>query len=580
MPAPNALYTWDASNRLADSAGGIGTLIANDNLPVYDSNCVWSGSGCTKSTDSAYFSFKTPAWTLPATSFSVCFWLRPNLYVGFKAVLSLKGENRMFEFDVIISSDRFLKVPIRNDVGQSIMYAQSAMQVDVWKHHCITYDGNTWKLYENGVYTASISVPIGGAVTLNYYTAIGGYYSKTGRWEGSMDEFRFFFSTLSGTDVSAIYNYRGPSCTICPLNSYCLNSAIYGCPLNSSSLVGSTSCICNTGYYWNNGTCTICAAGTYSALVGSAACAVCPFGTYSTGGAASCTPCAANANSGAGASRCTCNTGYYDCDNGTTCIIPADYYVPPVGLTGYTNTIHNNVLYEVRNYYNSEAANPQWYVFDNNTATGRYAPDWEYCLNLGQCSANSAIGSGYTFPGTAGLFLLDGVMVPYRWVELYTSKPVIVTKLALYNVNWYQQWILCGSNDNTNWYTIFTKSNIGVGYAYNVWNYEPISPIPAYNATRYSYLRIAVVRIGAWQLTAAEVQFWTNSIYDYPIPAGFAVVNGAYVNLNPCAAGYFRVGMTCQLCAVGSVLYVLCVVCVCVLCTVLYYTIPYALFHV
>ena len=348
--------------------------------------------------------------------------------------------------------------------------------------------------------------------------------------------------------------------------SYCVGGVQTLCAAGTfSNTTGASVCsVCDAGYASTAGStnCTLCPIATYS---NGAICAPCGAGTFSnTAGATTCALCAAGSMSTSGATSCTtCPIGTWANSSGSTaCVPPTEYYIPPRGLTGYTNNIFDGVLYEVRNPFNAESANPQWYAFDNDTATYRSSvisgtTGYEYCPSSAACSYNAIFGVAPGYPpmmsngAQTTRFNLDGVGVPHFWVELYTSKPTIVTKIALYNVNWYQQWILCGSNNNANWFTIFTKNNVGALYSSNVWIDEPIAPYPAYNATKYTYLRIAVVRALGWPLQTAEVRFWTNTIYDYPIPSGFSVVNGTYVRTS-CDIGYKLVNGACMMCENGT----------------------------
>jgi sulfatase modifying factor 1 len=76
------------------------------------------------------------------------------------------------------------------------------------------------------------------------------------------------------------------------------------CHASATCNTTTVACQCNSGYAGNGVTCTLCAAGKYSAA-GASSCSTCPAGTYSAAGASSCTPCAAGKYSAAGASSCT-----------------------------------------------------------------------------------------------------------------------------------------------------------------------------------------------------------------------------------------------------------------------------------
>ena len=115
------------------------------------------------------------------------------------------------------------------------------------------------------------------------------------------------------------------SCSTCTAGYYCTGGANWtACTANSSSGAGSddiSDCKCNAGYGGNagvtNGTCTICAAGTYKTGSGNSSCSTCTAGSYCTGGT----------------NQTTCPTGYEDSAPGSDAqsdcymVVDAGYYL-------------------------------------------------------------------------------------------------------------------------------------------------------------------------------------------------------------------------------------------------------------
>jgi hypothetical protein len=116
-------------------------------------------------------------------------------------------------------------------------------------------------------------------------------------------------------------------CTRCPPDTFqnsVQSQECIQCPANSSfSGTGASSaeqCLCHDGYYWLDGACASCPAGTWkkwsadmSRWENLAACTPCAPDTYSLGTASECTPCAANMFSIVGADsfgKCFCNAGF------------------------------------------------------------------------------------------------------------------------------------------------------------------------------------------------------------------------------------------------------------------------------
>ncbi|MDW2975049.1 MAG: InlB B-repeat-containing protein [Alphaproteobacteria bacterium] len=185
-------------------------------------------------------------------------------------------------------------------------------------------------------------------------TAVQGRKSCPAGYEnsepGSVDKSDCYLTTTAGKYVETPESAE----TTCAENGYCPGGidVHYGdtdgrmaCTANSSSAPGSdeiSDCQCNAGYGGNagvaNGTCTICAAGTYKTDSGNSSCSACTAGYYCTGGANQ-TACTANSSSGAGSdaiSDCKCNVGYggnAGVTNGTCTICAAGKYKISSGNT-------------------------------------------------------------------------------------------------------------------------------------------------------------------------------------------------------------------------------------------------------
>jgi hypothetical protein len=95
------------------------------------------------------------------------------------------------------------------------------------------------------------------------------------------------FASTRGATICELC-VAGKFSTVIGANS---SSTCISCPANSASGPGSSSrqnCTCNPGYTGENGSCTICPAGTYKELQGDAPCSICSYGSNSTSGAARC----------------------------------------------------------------------------------------------------------------------------------------------------------------------------------------------------------------------------------------------------------------------------------------------------
>ena len=101
---------------------------------------------------------------------------------------------------------------------------------------------------------------------------------------------------------------------------------------------------CSAGTFPNNGTCTGCAAGTYSP--DGQSCIVCPDGTYSGNGAASCTSCAAGTYASG-----TSNSDHYTCKSCSTLYVGSNKTCTSCTTTGICTGSNNTTASCDAGYY-------------------------------------------------------------------------------------------------------------------------------------------------------------------------------------------------------------------------------------
>jgi len=86
------------------------------------------------------------------------------------------------------------------------LYYVSTISTGVWNHYAFTGDGTDFKLYVNGSLEAS-GTDYGDV----YITMIGTVTPSYANFNGKLDEIGLFNSTLSASDVTAIYNSGVPA---------------------------------------------------------------------------------------------------------------------------------------------------------------------------------------------------------------------------------------------------------------------------------------------------------------------------------------------------------------------------------
>tara|TARA_R110002020_G_scaffold445752_1_gene657701 strand:+ start:242 stop:946 length:705 start_codon:yes stop_codon:yes gene_type:complete len=86
------------------------------------------------------------------------------------------------------------------------LYTVSTISTGVWNHYAYTGDGTDFKLYINGSLETS-GTDYGDV----YITMIGAVTPSYANFNGKLDEIGLFNSTLSASDVTAIYNSGAPA---------------------------------------------------------------------------------------------------------------------------------------------------------------------------------------------------------------------------------------------------------------------------------------------------------------------------------------------------------------------------------
>ena len=178
------------------------------------------------------------------------------------------------------------------------------------EYTCVTGDE-----FDNNIFPAYLEEPCDGQAA--------GYINKNGEWQCcpsgttpnnkshqcECGEPGYIFNTVTEIcepSCDAGYYYADGECKICDAGSYCVgDNTLHECPAGTYSNIGATSCSnISAGYYGSAGATSnhgngACAQGSYSAA-GASACTACPngFTTSGTGSTSSsaCTACSNNAN--------------------------------------------------------------------------------------------------------------------------------------------------------------------------------------------------------------------------------------------------------------------------------------------
>ena len=251
--------------------------------------------------------------------------------------------------------------------------------------------------------------------TLVYTDAIGVYQSSPNQTAGGTSQ-----AAALASQASSIQSSMGASYVTCTANSSaktitcaCKTDRYWTkarCETKGTCVQDTTSnpCAykltaisCPAGQFNNNGTCTGCQAGTYSAGGTATSCTKCPAGTYSGNGASSCTPCAAGTYSAAGAYSCTpCPSGYTSAAGAEMCTGNYTYkYTDAIGVFSSSDATKSHLVelsYIASQMQSSMGASNVTCTANNSTSTITCAcvanRFWskERCESKGICSSLSS----------------------------------------------------------------------------------------------------------------------------------------------------------------------------------------------
>ena len=177
-----ALYQLDGN---ANDTGNTGTAIDSGQSVVFDGNNNWINVGSKTFTNNKVWSISAfVKWNQsPSANQYITYLGNYNVRLEGKA-----GQNRIVFWD-----------------GSAERVATNPVSVGIWQHIVGTYDGSNLRLYVNGVNVDTLSITTS-PLSISLQERIGAANDGSGDFNGSLDEFRIYNSTLSSTDIGYIYN--------------------------------------------------------------------------------------------------------------------------------------------------------------------------------------------------------------------------------------------------------------------------------------------------------------------------------------------------------------------------------------
>ena len=312
-----AYYPFNPGQMPVDVSGQLGALTIPQSAPLADCTTAASGPGgawassCVSATqnNANLFSSSTlaqylqmPGFVLP-NAFSFCLWYQPtpassvNAYEApFEFKVSVSGNLNLFMMQrstslsgfTVFADNGVFSPPLINWTPGTLYFAAST-----WYHICFTFAGPAYIVYVNG--NSLVSATMTAALDSTQIRAASFLFGcgYTPCFQGKLDEVRLYNKTLSVSEVSALYAFRGDTYTaVMPLP--CAAGSCTAPQQLQCTTLGAPVC-CAPGTYWvpsaTAAGCTLCPAGTYG-LGNATACAACAAGTFAPlGNSSACTAC-------------------------------------------------------------------------------------------------------------------------------------------------------------------------------------------------------------------------------------------------------------------------------------------------
>jgi len=205
MPSTNAVGWWAGDGTSNDLAHiNFGTLVNGATYAPGRASQGFSFNGTT-----SYLEMTNAPELNPTNAITLEAWVyqTTNLNQN-QPIISKDNTSNSRQYVLTVSSNGKFRAHIGTPSGFYYFDGTNSVALNTWYHVAMTYDWSYLKLYVNGVFDSSISVP-GGIVTGTDPLRIGGSYS--GSWGnykfgGIIDEATVYNRALTASEISAIYS--------------------------------------------------------------------------------------------------------------------------------------------------------------------------------------------------------------------------------------------------------------------------------------------------------------------------------------------------------------------------------------
>lgn len=204
-------------NKIHDNSGYendatvIGEVINSTSTPRFDHSAyINSSDPTTNSTIGEYYISANCALTTPS-ALTIAWWANPeNGYGGniSHAMWSTTANDISSDYQVSAFNHRDTGFDVNSSDGVHLRLSTSSFVKNEWHHYTVTYDGQTAKLYKDGVQQTSVAFTA--AKTLGSFTKILIGHSRAGgvhrKMKGKYSDFRVYVTALTADQVAELYH--------------------------------------------------------------------------------------------------------------------------------------------------------------------------------------------------------------------------------------------------------------------------------------------------------------------------------------------------------------------------------------
>lgn len=144
---------------------------------------------------------------LPDSTITLEAWIKPSSFGQWKSIVSFIQDNGNFErgWDLETSNNNKLAFALKSDSASSLTYLETtnSFNANEWMHVAGVYDGDTMKIYVNGVLEASTTSQTGAIDYADSWLVIGSYKddNEDNRVDAEIDEVRIWNAARSASQI-------------------------------------------------------------------------------------------------------------------------------------------------------------------------------------------------------------------------------------------------------------------------------------------------------------------------------------------------------------------------------------------